>query len=83
MVVARLVKQSLAIPEVRTSNLVIGIIYIEHLFTVNCIQEKKIKKKGPGMAHFEKKAGKFFFQFASRVVEQIVYSSSRILPFCD
>ena len=52
MVVARLVKQSLAIPEVRTSNLVIGIIYIEHLFTVNCIQEKKIKKKGPGMAYF-------------------------------
>ena len=29
-------------------------IYIEHLFTVNCVFEKtKIKKKRPGMAHLK------------------------------
>ena len=52
VVVAQLVDRSLAIPEVRGSNPVIGKIYIEHLFTVNCIAKTKIKKKRPGMAHF-------------------------------
>ena len=26
--------------------------FIEHLFTVNCIEKTKIKKQRPGMAHF-------------------------------
>ena len=48
MVVAQLVEQLLPIPEV------IGKIYIEHLFTVNCIEKTKIKKKEAGeMAHFK------------------------------
>ena len=42
MVVAQLVEQLLPIPEV------IGKIYIEHLFTVNCIEKTKIKKKEAG-----------------------------------
>ena len=45
----------LAIPEVRGLNPGIGKIYIEHLFTVNCIEKTKRKKKRPGMAHFFKK----------------------------
>ena len=27
--------------------------YIEHLFSVNCIEKTKIKKKRPGMVHFK------------------------------
>ena len=34
--------------EIRSSNPVIGKIYIEHLFTVNCIEKTKIKKKEAG-----------------------------------
>ena len=41
-------------PEVCGSNPVIGKIYIEHLFTVNCIEKIKMKKKRPEMAHFKK-----------------------------
>ena len=37
-----------SIPEVHGSNPVIGQIYIEHLFTVNCIKKTKIKKKEAG-----------------------------------
>ena len=33
-------------PEVCGSNPVIGKIYIEHLFTVNCIEKIKMKKRG-------------------------------------
>ena len=51
VVVAQLVERLLAISKVRGSNLVIGKIYIEHLFTVNCIEKTKIKKKRPEMAH--------------------------------
>ena len=51
VVVGQFVKWSLSIPEVRSSNPVIGKIYIEYLFTLNCIQKTNIKKKGPGMAH--------------------------------
>ena len=57
MVLAQLVEWSLPIPEVRGSNPVIGkkYLYIEHLFTVNCVlKSQKIKKKRPGMAHFLK-----------------------------
>ena len=45
VVVAQLVERSLPIPEVRGSNPVIGKKIIEHLFTVNCIEKTKIKKK--------------------------------------
>ena len=55
MVVAQLVEQSLLIPEVRGSNSVMGKNYIEHLFTVTCIEKKKIKKKRPGMVHLKNK----------------------------
>ena len=58
VVVAQLVERSLPIPEVRGSNPVIGknYLYIEHLFTVNCVlKRRKIKKKRPGMAHFKKR----------------------------
>ena len=56
VVVAQLVERLLPIPEVRGSNPVIGkilFLYIEHLFTVNCVlKRRKIKKNRPGMAHF-------------------------------
>ena len=57
VVVAQLVEQSLAIPEVRGSNPVIGKIYIEHLFTVNCIEKTKIKKKEAGNGPFLNNGG--------------------------
>ena len=42
---AQLVEQSLPIPEVRGLNPVIGkYLYIEHLFTVSCVEKTKIKK---------------------------------------
>ena len=37
--------------EVRSWNPVIGKIYIEHLFTVNCVKKHKESKKRPVMAH--------------------------------
>ena len=40
-------------------------IYIEHLFTINCIEKTKINKKRPGMAHFKKKDFHPLFQFGS------------------
>ena len=52
VVVAQLAEQSLHIPVVRGSILVIDDFYIEHLFTVNCIKKTKINKKGAGMAIF-------------------------------
>ena len=55
MVVAQLVGRLLPKSEVHGSTLVIGKIYIEHLFTlftINCIEKMKINKKRPGMAHF-------------------------------
>ena len=54
MVVAQWVEMSLTIPEVRSSNPVIG-KNLYRTFTVNCIEKTKIKKKRPGMAHFFKK----------------------------
>ena len=44
VVVAQLAEWSLSIPEVRGSNPVIGkffYLYIEHLFTVNCVLERR------------------------------------------
>ena len=46
MAVAQLAERPLPILEVGGSNLVIGNnLYIEHLFTVNCIEKTKIKEK--------------------------------------
>ena len=53
VVVAQLVEQSLPIIEVRGSNPVIG-KKLYWIFTVNCIEKTKMKKKRPGMAHFLK-----------------------------
>ena len=59
VVVAQLVKRLLLIPEFRGSFPVIGknlFIYIEHLFTVNCVLERrKIKEKRAGDGPFFKK----------------------------
>ena len=53
MVVAQLVERLLPIPEVRSSNPVIG-KNLYWTFAVNCIEKTKIKKKRPGMAHLKK-----------------------------
>ena len=47
-IVAQLVLRSLLTPEVRCSNPVIGkLLYIEHLFTINCLEnENKEKETG-------------------------------------
>ena len=63
---AQLVEWSIPVPEVRGSNPVIGKIYIEQLFTINCIEKTKINKKKPGMAHFFKK--KPYFNFYTNVL---------------
>ena len=52
---AQLVERALSISEVCSLNPVIGKIYIEHLLTVICIEESKIKKKDAGNGHFLKK----------------------------
>ena len=46
VVVAQLVERSLPTPVISK------LLKIEHLFTVNCIEKTKIKKKRPGMANF-------------------------------
>ena len=59
VVVAQLVERSLPIPEVCSSNLVIGkhlYLYWTFVYCQLCIEKTKIKKKRPGMAHFFKKA---------------------------
>ena len=40
-------------PEVRRLNPVIGKNSNEHLFTVNCVEKTKIKKKRPRLTHFK------------------------------
>ena len=52
---AQLVEQSLPIPEVRSSNPVIGKNYLYRPFVSYqlCIEKTEIKKKRPGMAHFK------------------------------
>ena len=54
VVVAQLVERLLLTPEVHGSNQITGKFYIKHLFTVNTIENAKITKKRPGMAHFLK-----------------------------
>ena len=51
VVVAQLVERSPLTPEIRDSTPVIGKLYTEHFFTVNCVEKAKMKKKTPGMAH--------------------------------
>ena len=62
MVVAQLVEWLLPIPEVHSSNPVIGksLFYIEHLFTVNCVLKRQ--KKRPGMAFLKKRVWWFFIK---------------------
>ena len=53
--VAQLAERPLPILEVRGSNPVIGKnVYIEHLFTVNCIEKTKIMEKEAGNDPFKK-----------------------------
>ena len=54
MIVAQLEELLLQRSEVRGSNPVIANFYMEHMFTVNCIEKTKIKEKSPVMAHFLK-----------------------------
>ena len=57
VVVAQLVERSLPIPEVRSSNPVIGknlFIILNICFCQLCIEKTKIKKKESGMALFKK-----------------------------
>ena len=54
VVVAQLVERLLPISDVRRLNPIINKIYIEHLFTVNCIEKTK-KKTRPGMAYLKVK----------------------------
>ena len=42
---AQMAEWLLPTPEVRGTNPVIGQIYIEHLFTNNCVEKLKIKKE--------------------------------------
>ena len=65
MVAAQLAERSLPIPEVRGSNPVICKKYNEHLFTVNCIEKMKIKKKGAGIGPFKKDMLLCLFQVIS------------------
>ena len=53
VVVAQLVERSLPTPKVHGLNPVIGKLFIEHLFTVNCIEKTEIKIERPRIAHFE------------------------------
>ena len=53
VVVAQLVEWLLPTPDVSGSNPVIG-KNLFGIFTVNCIEKTKIKKKRPGLPHFLK-----------------------------
>ena len=55
MVLAQMVEWSLPITEVHGLHSVIGKMYIEHLFTVNCIEKTKIIKKEAWNAPFKKR----------------------------
>ena len=51
VVVTQLVERLLPKPAVRGSNPATSKIYIEHVFTVICIETRKINKKRQEMAH--------------------------------
>ena len=55
VVVAQLVGHLLPIPEVRSSNPVIGKIYIEHCLLSTVLKKMKIKKKEAGNGPFKKR----------------------------
>ena len=55
VVVAQLVELLLPTREVCSSNPVIDKLFLEHLFTVNCIEKTKMKKKRPGMTHLNER----------------------------
>ena len=81
VVVAQLVEQSLPIPEVRGLNPVI----IKHLywtlFTVNCIEETKIKEKRPRIPHFFKKnCHGYFEEFCGFLLQHLVTLLPTYLP---
>ena len=59
VIVAQLVERSRPISEVCGLNPVIGKYLFWTLFTVNCIEKTKIKKKRPGLAHFLKNSCRF------------------------
>ena len=66
VVVAQLVERLLPIPEICSSNPVIGKIYIEHLFTClksTVLKRRKQMKKRLGMAHLKKIAHGSFQPF--------------------
>ena len=70
VVMYQLVEHLLPKPEVRGSNLVIGKIYIQHLFTFICIEKTKISKEkeaGNGSSFFKKIATAFDTLFISSV----------------
>ena len=55
--------------------------FVEHLFTVNCIEKTKIKKKRLGMAHFENSTTvlsenvEFILRFKANInVKKVFYS---------
>ena len=54
MVKAQLEERSLPTPEVQGSNPVISKLLYGTLFTINCIEKTKIKKKRPGTGHLKK-----------------------------
>ena len=60
VVVPLLVEHSVTTPEVRGSKPVIGKLFLEHMFTVNCIEKANIEKNRPGMAHLKKIGHRLF-----------------------
>ena len=65
VVVVQWVEQLLLTPEVCSSNPVIGKNLYWTVFTVNCTEKTKIKKKRPGMAHSNKQSCLSFWSLAS------------------
>ena len=65
VVVSPLVEKLLPTQEACGSNLVTSKYDIEHLFSVNCIEKTKIKKKTAGMAHLKKHLKQFQNQLQS------------------
>ena len=80
--VAQLVERSLPIPEARGLNPVIRKINIEYLFTVNCMEKTKLKKKEAGSGPFFLKKVSQTYSFESNTqglsdyyIDIIIFSS--------
>ena len=67
---AQLAERSLPTREVCGLNQVIGKIYIEHLFAVNCFRKMEIKKKRQEMTHLKK-----FFEMSEQILSNVVFNS--------